>query len=57
VLLETAGGIRQRFQYAETFVVPAATGSYRLVSEAGSELQVVKAFIKPRTQWAEGVVA
>ena len=57
VLLECADGIRQRFQYAETFVVPAAAGSYRLVSEAGSELHVVKAFIKPRSLWVEGVVA
>jgi mannose-6-phosphate isomerase class I len=57
VLLETANGARQRFHYAETFVVPAAAGAYRLISEDGSELHVVKAFIKPRTAWVEGVVA
>jgi hypothetical protein len=57
VLLETASGARQRFHYAETFVVPAAAGSYRLTSEDGSELHVVKAFIKPRAAWVEGVVA
>jgi mannose-6-phosphate isomerase class I len=57
VLLESASGARQRFHYAETFVVPAAAGSYRLSSEDGSELHVVKAFIKPRAAWVEGVVA
>ena len=57
VLLETANRQRQRFHYAETFVVPAAAGAYRLTSEDGAEIQVVKAFIKPRAQWVEGVVA
>jgi len=57
VLLETASGTRQRFHYAETFVVPAAAGSYRLTSEDGSELHVVKAFVKSRAEWVEGVVA
>lgn len=57
VLLETANGARQRFHYAETFVVPAAAGSYRLTSEDGSEIHVVKAFVKPRNEWVEGVVA
>lgn len=57
VLLETASGARQRFNYAETFVVPAAAGSYRLTSEDGSEIHVVKAFVKPRSEWVEGVVA
>ncbi len=55
VLLETAGGA-QRFHYAETFVVPAAAGSYRLISEDGSPIKVVKSFVKPRSQWVEGVV-
>lgn len=57
VLLETANGACQRFHYAETFVVPAAAGSYRLTSEDGSEIHVVKAFVKPRSEWVEGVVA
>jgi mannose-6-phosphate isomerase class I len=57
VLLETANSERQRFHYAETFVVPAAAGAYRLTSEDGTEIQVVKAFVKPRSQWVEGVVA
>lgn len=57
VVLETAGGRRKRFSYAETFVVPAAAGRYRLVSEAGEAVKVVKCFIKPRAEWAADVVA
>jgi mannose-6-phosphate isomerase class I len=57
VLLETENGLRQRFHYAETFVVPAAAGGYRLISESGQPLKVVKTFLKPRELWVEGVVA
>ena len=57
VLLETEGGLSQRFNYAETFVVPAAARRYRLVSERGAMLKVVKAFVKPRAAWAQGVLA
>ena len=56
VLLETQSGARARFMYAETFVVPAAAGSYRLTSESGEALKVVVTFVKPREQWQKGVV-
>jgi len=47
VLLETEKGARQRFSFAETFVIPAAAGAYRLISETGALLKVVKGFMKP----------
>ncbi|MBK8049299.1 MAG: class I mannose-6-phosphate isomerase [Anaerolineales bacterium] len=56
VLLETAGGLRQRFNYAETFVVPAAAGHFRLISEDGAPIKVVKSFVKPLDQWVDGIV-
>jgi mannose-6-phosphate isomerase class I len=46
VILETAAGIRKRFNYAETFVVPASASKYRLINESKGEAKVIKAFIK-----------
>lgn len=46
VTLETADGKRQRFHYAETFVVPAAAGRYRLINEGDDPAWVIKAFMK-----------
>lgn len=46
IVLETEDGLRQRFNYAETFVVPAAAGQYRLINAASEPARVVKAFIK-----------
>lgn len=46
VLLETADGTKQQFAYAETFVVPAAAGSYTLTNLGEGRAKVVKAFLK-----------
>jgi len=46
IVLETSGGLRQRFNYAETFVVPAAATAYRLVNEGGGIARVVQAYVK-----------
>jgi mannose-6-phosphate isomerase class I len=46
VLVE-AGGERRRYSYAETFVVPAAAGGFRLVNEGERPAMVVKAFVRP----------
>ena len=47
MIVELPDGQRPRFSYAETFVIPAATGHYRLVSPEGKPLKVIKAFLKP----------
>jgi len=54
VLFETEEGQRRRFHYAETFVVPASAGRYRLISEQGEPVKVVVAFVKPGGgSWAD----
>jgi mannose-6-phosphate isomerase class I len=46
VVVEVAGAPPRRFASAETFVIPAAAGAYRLRSDTGQPVKVIKAFLK-----------
>jgi hypothetical protein len=46
VLLRTAAGMEQPFNYAETFVVPAAADAFQLINNSTAPIMVVIAFIK-----------
>ncbi len=46
VMVETQNGMTQRFNFIETFVVPAAADSYKLINLGKSPAKVIKAFIK-----------
>jgi hypothetical protein len=50
VLLEIPAHPPQRFAFAETFVVPAAAETYRLRSDTGQPVKVIKAFLKPEAR-------
>ena len=47
ITLETAEGMRARFNYAETFIVPAAARSVRLTNGGRHPAKVVTTFLKP----------
>lgn len=50
VILETEGGHQTQFNYAETFVIPAAANKYRLIAPDGKLVKVIKVFFKENWQ-------
>ena len=46
ITVETQEGIRQKFNYAETFVIPAAAGGITVRNNADDQAIIVIAFIK-----------
>jgi mannose-6-phosphate isomerase class I len=44
--IETADGTIKEYAYAETVVIPAAAGSYKLTNLGNSRAKVIKAFLK-----------
>lgn len=46
IAIEIDGKVMNTFHYAETFIVPAATCSYKLINLGAQEAKVIKSFIK-----------
>lgn len=46
IVVETANGSVQSYAFAETFVIPAAAGSYKIKNMGKERAKVIKAFIK-----------
>jgi hypothetical protein len=46
ILVETQHGIKERINYAETFVVPAAAKSVRIKNLSDVDSMLIMAFIK-----------
>jgi len=46
ILVETEDGVKHRFAYAETFVIPSATATFKMLNLGKTRAKVIKAFIK-----------
>jgi mannose-6-phosphate isomerase class I len=46
VAVQTSVGKQSVYHYAETFVVPAATGTYKVINRGNEKIKLIKAFLK-----------
>lgn len=46
ITVETSDGTKSNFQYAETFVIPAAAKSYSVVNNGNEKAKLIKAFLR-----------
>lgn len=46
ITVESADGTLMTFPFAETFVIPAAAGSYKMINQGTERAKVIKAFLK-----------
>ena len=46
IVVETANGFRQKFSYAESFVIPAAAITYKIKNLSDKEAIIIEAFVK-----------
>ncbi len=53
ISVETSDGSSASFQYAETFVIPAAANSYQILNTGKGKAKVIKAFVKDEIYLAD----